>query len=87
MADIELMIRIPESEYGWIMKSDDTVFANVASKECMLNAIKHGVPIPKGHGRLIDADAYIFRHSVCGWLEDLSVDEFNNITPTIIERG
>lgn len=49
--------------------------------------IAEGIVLPKEHGRLIDADAYIFRHSVCGWLEDLSVDEFNNITPTIIERG
>lgn len=58
MADIVLVIKIPEDEYRWIMKSDVTVFANVASKECMLNAIKNGVLIPKGHGKLFDAREY-----------------------------
>lgn len=37
------------------------------------------------HGRLIDADAYIDKHEECGWLDDITVDEFNAITPTIIE--
>ncbi len=59
MADIELVIKIPEEEYRLIKKSDKTVFADVASKECMLHAIKNGTPLPKGHGRLIDADAEI----------------------------
>jgi hypothetical protein len=59
MADIELVIKIPEEEYRWIIKSDKTVFADVASKECMLHAIKNGTPLPKGHGKLIDADALV----------------------------
>jgi len=54
MADIELVIKIPEEEYRWIKESDKTVFADVASKECMLHAIKTGTPLPKGHGDLID---------------------------------
>ena len=54
MSDIELVIKIPEEEYRWITKSDETVFANIASKECMLHAIKNGTPIPKGHSSLID---------------------------------
>ena len=41
--------------------------------------------IPTPHGRLIDADAYIDKHEECGWLDDITVDEFNAITPTIIE--
>ena len=49
------------------------------------NAIFDGKPLPKGHGRLIDADAYIDKHEECGWLDDITVDEFNAITPTIIE--
>ena len=58
MADVELVIRIPEEEYRWIMKSNVTVFADVASKECMLHAIKNGTPLPKGHGKLFDAREY-----------------------------
>lgn len=45
MADIELVIKIPEEEYRLIKKSDKTVFADVASKECMLHAIKNGTPL------------------------------------------
>lgn len=59
MADIELVIKIPEDEYGWIIKSDATVFANISSKECMLHAIKNGTPLPKGHGRLKDENEII----------------------------
>ena len=43
------------------------------------------VEVPTPHGRLIDADAYIDKHEECGWLDDITVDEFNAITPTIIE--
>lgn len=57
MADIELVIKIPKDEYRWIVKSDKTVFADIASKECMLHAIKNGIPLPKGHGELKDTDA------------------------------
>ena len=53
---MELVIKIPEDEYRWIIKSDKTVFADIASKECMLHAIKNGIPLPKGHGRLGDLD-------------------------------
>lgn len=51
MADIELVIKIPEEEYRWIIKSDETVFADVASKECMMHAIKNGTPLPRRYER------------------------------------
>lgn len=51
----------------------------------ILKAVKNGTPLPKGHGRLIDADAYIDKTAECGWLDDIPIDEFNRITPTIIE--
>ena len=44
---MQLIIDIPEEEYRWIKKSDKTVFADVASKECMLHAIKNGTPLSK----------------------------------------
>jgi len=65
MADIELVIKIPEEEYRWIKQSDSSIFADVAEKECMLHAIKNGTPLPKGHGNLIqreEAEA-IFRNA------------------------
>ena len=51
----------------------------------ILKAVKNGIPLPKGHGRLVDADAYIDKTAECGWLDDIPIDEFNRITPTIIE--
>ena len=38
--------------------------------------------------RLIDADAYIEKNECCGYLDEISVKKFNEITPTIdvVER-
>jgi len=52
MADIELAIKISEDSYkatcnGYMLPSD---------VEDVVNAIKNGIPLPKGHGRLIDSD-------------------------------
>ena len=46
--------------------------------------IANGIPLPKGHGRLIDADAFINSEECCGYIEDMDVDYFKQITPTII---
>ena len=51
MSDIELVIKIPEEIYEiakqckWKWPADD-----------VYSAIKNGTLLPKGHGRLIDAD-------------------------------
>lgn len=50
MATIELVIRIPEDEYQNVLHTGEASF-------CTVNAIEAGRPLPKGHGRLIDADA------------------------------
>ncbi|SCW63343.1 hypothetical protein SAMN05660484_02166 [Eubacterium ruminantium] len=76
MANIELVIKIPEDEYRWIVKSDETVFANISSKECMLHAIKNGTPLPKGHGNLIDANE-LLKEKIR--FEDFDGDTFNII--------
>lgn len=49
MADIELAIKISEDSYkatcnGYMLPSD---------VEDVVNAIKNGIPLPKGHGKLI----------------------------------
>lgn len=53
------MIELPESEYDLIMKSNKTALADASSKEAMMYAIKNGIPLPKEHGRLIDADSLL----------------------------
>ena len=59
MADIKVVIKIPEWKYKSICEGIE------ASKRCGVvgidpdvhEAIYNGTPLPKGHGRLIDADA------------------------------
>jgi len=62
MADIELVIKIPEEKYD-VIKSDlyNTFPAEI--KEWGLEVIKNGTPLPKGHGRLIDADELFIKKS------------------------
>jgi hypothetical protein len=51
MADIELVIKISEEKYKWIKENNPK-----ADKDSVVGVIVHGTPLPKGHGRLIDAD-------------------------------
>ena len=84
MTDIELVIKIPEEYYELVLKS--------CKEPILLNAFKGGTPLPKGHGRLIDADDLLDRIG----LEDndsnrednvgeiITLEDFDFI-PTIIE--
>lgn len=51
MADIELVIKIPEEKYNQIINSYQG--SNVRPKDYEI-AIINGTPLPKGHGDLID---------------------------------
>ena len=58
MADIELVIKIPEETYDFCKK--------IAWRYRPLSIeyiIAHGIPLPKGHGRLIDADEIQFENA------------------------
>ena len=52
MAEIELVIKIPEKMYAEIIDEDGFDTLLVPYKDI----IKHGTPLPKGHGRLKDFD-------------------------------
>lgn len=56
MADIELVIKIDESKL-WSLKNEP-IKENFNIYE-LASYIDKGVPLPKGHGRLIDADNII----------------------------
>lgn len=58
-------------DYGLILEADRNIFAQ---------AIKNGVPLPKGHGRLIDADELIKDR-----VENDNIVILVNTAPTIIE--
>lgn len=53
MSDIELVIKIPERIHYGIEKGI-TVNGSKAS-QILIDAVKNGTPLPKGHGRLIYA--------------------------------
>ena len=80
---MQIVIDIPEETYN---KYKQVNWANMRSEyvdelEC---AIGHGTPLPKGHGRLIDADALAneIPIDVCDGFE---VADIIDATPTIIE--
>ena len=85
MADIELVIKIPEKEYTNIclMSKDGIGMA-------LYDWIANGTPLPKGHGRLIDADKLHHceckgNFSECDTCLDAELCDLVNEAPTIIE--
>lgn len=81
---MRLVIDIPDSIYNRIVEED--------LKGIMSNAIANGTPLPKGHGRLIDADALVYEHTIARSTDDghnwnelcVTKDQIDD-APTIIE--
>ena len=93
MANIELVIKIPKEQYNAIKSNLYNTFP-AEMKEWGLEAIRNGTPLPKGHGRLIDADALNTRmeQRMDRIGDDESIWEASNVktaldilAPTIIE--
>lgn len=53
---MKTVIDVPEEEYERM--KEQSMFGRV---DIWKKAIQNGTPLPKGHGRLIDADAFIAR--------------------------
>lgn len=66
MSDIELVIKIPERIHYGIEKGI-TVNGSKAS-QILIDAVKNGTPLPKGHGDLVDIS--YFKH----YLRDTYID-------------
>ena len=79
---MQIVIDMPEEKYKWLKENNPK-----ADKNSIVGAIVYGTPLPKGHGRLIDADEIN--------LKDISpVDGFSiygvtaediDLTPTVLE--
>ena len=91
MADIELVIKISEKVYNALTHIEFD--ANLVTDE-MRKSIANGTPLPKGHGRLKDIDAFITKvnadrkHSAYlrSWTADDVLNSLDaNYAPTIIE--
>mgnify|MGYP006967188242 CR=1 FL=1 len=57
---MQIVIDIPHSLYANLSKIKHETIAGKRILEC----VKNGTPLPKGHGRLIDADALNISHGV-----------------------
>jgi hypothetical protein len=58
MADIELVIKLDKDIAQGIIDGENDEPRNIVRsfQATIADAIKNGTPLPKGHGRLIDAD-------------------------------
>ena len=82
---MQIVIRIPDSKYQSILSDD---YCGLLDAD-MYKAIKDGVSLPKGHGRLIDADALEMDKRIYGdrYLSKTSLFVANKVieqAPTII---
>lgn len=77
MADIELVVKIPEETYIHLCNG-----GNIGASLLIENAIKNGTPLP-AHERLIDAERLltVIHKNTVGDLFDQLID----MQPTIIE--
>ena len=86
---MKLIIDIDEKIYSDLQNRGLTGMLTAKECECMNEAIYNGTPLPKGHGRLIDADAYLAKEKPRGINEDTWKEShtYKSITetPTIIE--
>ena len=57
---MKIVIDIPEQVYNTLIETGNYGYYSFDAKK----AIKNGTPLPKGHGRLIDADALNISHGV-----------------------
>lgn len=64
---MKLIINIDENDKKYIDRVVDNSFLVKPTVDAILNAVRSGTPLPKGHGRLIDADAYLKK--VCTYKE------------------
>ncbi len=81
MADIELVIKIPEGIMEYI--KNNSCLSVVYSDE-VTRAVANGTPLPKEHGRLIDAD---YLREKISFVERSNISYIVDNAPTIIEAN
>ena len=75
MADIELVIKVSEDTYKDIIENG---FIYDEDNEVVTYAIKNGIPLPKGHGSLVDVDKMVKDEPTVCDIEQLSATRYNN---------
>ncbi len=77
---MQVVIEIPDNIYEMVMNTGTYGCYRFNSTK----AIKKGIPLPKGYGRLIDADALIYEAETCIETTDAFIELTKN-APTVIE--
>ena len=83
---MKLMIDIPEEEYELVRHENKSFRTELE----LMNAVANGTPLPKGHGRLIDADELI-KNWYDEYIKFMTREEIESMdgvienAPTIIE--
>lgn len=78
---MQIMIDIAEKDYQNIKKHPDTITSYLTTVY-LYDAVREGIPLPKGHGDLIDRQE-LLKSTLCKTFGLRSVDIEN--APTIIE--
>ena len=88
---MKLIIEIDDEIYNKIVNINEYSFVTLTMEQLkrLDDAIRNGIPLPKGHGRLIDADALEFEKCTLETESDVSFymidkEDVEN-APTIIE--
>ena len=88
MADIELVIKIPEDIIEGAKSSPN--YYPTYHFEKIWRAIVNGTPLPKGHGELIDRDKIEYlkaihdaKYGYISWID--AIEKIKHSAPTIIE--
>lgn len=66
---MQIVIDIPEEYY----KIRESIENGSIESKMILNSLKNGIPLPKGHGRLIDGN--LLKKNICKWLRPSKPDE------------
>ena len=87
---MQIVIKIDDDMYKQIMADDHVYVLDDVNILLIENAIYNGTPLPKNHGRLIDADDVKENHRRwLGYLDTDMIERLNiaidNHVPTIIE--
>jgi len=83
---MELVIKIPEEiRLALINNVQLSIDQQSICDSYIKQAIVNGTPLPKGHGRLIDADKFINDFACFEYIEAMNVDYFRAVVQTIIE--
>jgi len=99
---MKIVIKIPEDAYDYLIntsfKKAPKIMFNQSAKDGkhttklfdVIDAIKNGTPLPKGHGRLIDADRLkidnpLYLSLDIPYVTEDTVEEIIDHAPTILE--